>query len=139
MALRSFSCSRFRAIGCESNGTDDTATDAKWDAQMRTKARPLTIFSFADRFSRKVKGGILYHEYFPSAEFGKKPGKLGRKRTLWRRLDPFYGGRRQNDKRAVLLELSKGATIEPKKLPKYYLCNLNFGFDPFSRNVCNSR
>src|SRR5712664_1301685 len=125
--------------GCESNGTDDTAADAKWDAQMRTKARPLTIFSFADCFWWKIKGGILDCEDLARAEFGKKPGKLGRKRALWRGLDPFYGGRRQNDKRAVLLEFGKGAAIESEKLPKYYLGDLNFGLDPFSRNVCKSR
>jgi hypothetical protein len=106
---------------------------------MRMEPRPFEIFRLADRFWRKIIGRVLYREDLASAKFGNKPGKMRRKGPRRRRLDPFDGRRRQNDKRTVILEFSKSAAIEPEKLPEYRLRDLNLKFDPFGRNVGESR
>jgi len=58
-------------------------------------------------------------EDLASAKFSNKPGEVRREGTPRRWLDPFDCRRRQNDKRAILLEFSKSAAIKSEKLPEY--------------------
>jgi hypothetical protein len=61
---------------------------------MRMETCPLEILGLADRFWGKIIGRVLYREDLAGAKFGNKPGKMRRKGTRWRRLDPFDGRRR---------------------------------------------
>lgn len=105
---------------------------------MRAETCPLDIFGFADRFRREIVGRILDNKRLPSAKLGDKPLKPRGKRTQGRGLDPFYGRRRDNDKRAVVLKFPKCAAIEPEKLPESGLRDPDFHLDQAGRDVGHS-
>ncbi len=125
--------------GRERNGSYNSAANTKRDAQMRAETRPLDIFGLAHRFRREIVGRILDDKRLSGAKLADKPLKPRGKRTQGRSLDPFYGRRRDNDKRAVVPKFRKGAAIEPEKLPESGLRYLDFLLDPLGRDVRQSR
>ena len=106
---------------------------------MRAEPRPLDIFGLADSFRRKIVGRILDDKRFAGAKFGDKPSELRRKRTQRRGVHAFYGCRRDDYKRAVVLKFRKGAAVESEKLPEDELRQLDFGLDTVGRDVGHSR
>ena len=127
------------AEGRESDSSNNGAADAERDAQMRMHSGVPEIFGLAERFRRKILGRVLHRKNLAGAEFGDKPGKLRWERAQRRRIDAVYGGRRQNDERAVILEFSKRAAVESEKLPQQRLRNLNFELNLFGRHIGKPR
>ena len=105
---------------------------------MRNQTCSSTIFSLGCGFRRKVNRSILGYDDFSGLKLTKKPFKFPGKLAQWGRLKPLYSGRRQNDKRPILLEFAKSSAIELKELPKYGLRNLNFELDFFDGHIRKS-